>query len=358
MRAAEIERLQRGLEDRVFEGSQRPASGLRPPPTAGRRVIELRRRAGQHRDIGEARRQQLLAQRRRASASAVSPATSTARAASCAIGPSAMSGQRAGVEHEIVVALAPAHRPPTAACGIRSGRRHRHRRCPADDQMRRANSLSRVMMSPNDAAPRTRSAMPGADGSFEITSMFGDFEGEIDQHHARSCGPARAPARSRCAWFRRRARLPITATRRPPSPARRSAATTSIDRRERGRLATGSSGALRQAPVQRERRSRRRPGRRRGRGVRRAAARRSTTDGHRAAYVRPAWRGPVRRSAARRSPRMPTLRQNVPSAAISTIGTFFGEDGRLDTTAREMMRASAGAAAMLSRAVASRYFAR
>src|SRR5262245_52053174 len=52
------------------------------------------------------------------------------------------------------------------------------------------------------------------------------------------------------------------------------------------------------------------------------------------------------------------LRKNMPRAAISTIGTFFGECGRLETTAREMMRASAGAAAMLSRAVASRYLAR
>ena len=43
-------------------------------------------------------------------------------------------------------------------------------------------------------------------------------------------------------------------------------------------------------------------------------------------------------------------RQNVPSAAISTIGSFFGKYGMFDTTAREMMRASAGAAAMLSRA--------
>ena len=51
-------------------------------------------------------------------------------------------------------------------------------------------------------------------------------------------------------------------------------------------------------------------------------------------------------------------RQNVPSAAISMIGIFFGKYGMFDTTAREMMRASAGAAAMLSRAVASRYLAR
>ncbi len=51
-------------------------------------------------------------------------------------------------------------------------------------------------------------------------------------------------------------------------------------------------------------------------------------------------------------------RLNVPTVAISTIGSFFGKNGMFDTTAREMMRASAGAAAMLSRAVASRYLAR
>ena len=46
------------------------------------------------------------------------------------------------------------------------------------------------------------------------------------------------------------------------------------------------------------------------------------------------------------------------SAATSTVGSFFGQDGVLETAAVEMMRASGETAPMLSRAVASRYLAR
>jgi hypothetical protein len=46
------------------------------------------------------------------------------------------------------------------------------------------------------------------------------------------------------------------------------------------------------------------------------------------------------------------------SAATSTVGTFFGQAGVVDTAAVEMMRASGATAPMLSRAEASRYFAR
>ena len=52
----------------------------------------------------------------------------------------------------------------------------------------------------------------------------------------------------------------------------------------------------------------------------------------------------------------PAHMNSVASVAISTIGIFFGKNGVFDTTAREMMRASAGAAPRLSRAVASRIF--
>ena len=48
----------------------------------------------------------------------------------------------------------------------------------------------------------------------------------------------------------------------------------------------------------------------------------------------------------------------VANVAISTIGSFFGYAGLLDTLAREMIRPSAGAASMFSRVLASRYFAR
>ena len=54
----------------------------------------------------------------------------------------------------------------------------------------------------------------------------------------------------------------------------------------------------------------------------------------------------------------PAQMNSVASVAISTIGSFFGKNGVFDTTAREMMRASPGAEPRLSRAVASRYFAR
>jgi hypothetical protein len=54
----------------------------------------------------------------------------------------------------------------------------------------------------------------------------------------------------------------------------------------------------------------------------------------------------------------PADRNSVASVAISTIGSFFGNAGVLDTIAREMMRASAGTTARLSRALASRYLAR
>ena len=46
------------------------------------------------------------------------------------------------------------------------------------------------------------------------------------------------------------------------------------------------------------------------------------------------------------------------SADSSTAGSFFGQAGVVDTIAVEMMRASAEAAPMLSRVLASRYFAR
>ena len=48
----------------------------------------------------------------------------------------------------------------------------------------------------------------------------------------------------------------------------------------------------------------------------------------------------------------------VANVAISTIGSFFGQAGVLETLAREMIRPSAGAASIFSRVLASRYFAR
>src|SRR4030088_1357684 len=54
----------------------------------------------------------------------------------------------------------------------------------------------------------------------------------------------------------------------------------------------------------------------------------------------------------------PAVRNSVASVAISTIGSFLGKYGVLETTAREMTRASPGAVPRLSRALASRYFAR
>ena len=55
---------------------------------------------------------------------------------------------------------------------------------------------------------------------------------------------------------------------------------------------------------------------------------------------------------------MPDESTNMASAATRIVGSFFGHDGVLDTTAAEMMRASGAAAPILSRAVASRYLAR
>ncbi len=46
------------------------------------------------------------------------------------------------------------------------------------------------------------------------------------------------------------------------------------------------------------------------------------------------------------------------SADTRMIGSLLGQAGVFDTTAVEMMRASGAAAPRLSRAVASRYFAR
>ena len=54
----------------------------------------------------------------------------------------------------------------------------------------------------------------------------------------------------------------------------------------------------------------------------------------------------------------PALSIKVASVAIRTIGSFLGKAGVLETSAREMMRPSAGAASIFSRAVASRYLAR
>ena len=48
----------------------------------------------------------------------------------------------------------------------------------------------------------------------------------------------------------------------------------------------------------------------------------------------------------------------VASAATRMIGSFFGQAGVFETTALEMMRASGAADPMLSRADASRYFAK
>ena len=54
----------------------------------------------------------------------------------------------------------------------------------------------------------------------------------------------------------------------------------------------------------------------------------------------------------------PPQRTKAAQVAISSIGNFFGNSGFTAGVAREMMRASGGAALMLSRAAASRYFAR
>ena len=49
---------------------------------------------------------------------------------------------------------------------------------------------------------------------------------------------------------------------------------------------------------------------------------------------------------------------SIASVAITTIGSFLGKYGVLDTTAREMMRTSVGIVLRLSRALASRYLAK
>ena len=66
MRAAEIQRLHGNLKDIVPEAQGALDAGLRCG-RAGRGMIELRRRASQYRDVGEARRQQLVTQCTRSS---------------------------------------------------------------------------------------------------------------------------------------------------------------------------------------------------------------------------------------------------------------------------------------------------
>src|SRR5581483_2449389 len=51
--------------------------------------------------------------------------------------------------------------------------------------------------------------------------------------------------------------------------------------------------------------------------------------------------------------RKPALSTSVATAAISTVGNFFGKAGTFDTVAREITRASAGVELSVSRAVAS-----
>ena len=54
----------------------------------------------------------------------------------------------------------------------------------------------------------------------------------------------------------------------------------------------------------------------------------------------------------------PATVNNTARLAMSTIGSFMGKNGVLETAAREIMRVSAGIAPGLSRAVVSRYLAR
>ena len=217
------------------------------------------------------------------------------------------------------------------------------------------------MMSPNDAAPRTRSAMPGALGSSEITSMFGEPKREIDQHHAggagerageRDRGQRRADVARAADHGDRAAAVAGLAQALPRSSSIVGAATA-------GWRATAAAPRL---PARRRWRRRHIGGRRQaiagagaGVGERAGAAgdrsRRGVDLQRRRAIGFAAQQRARHHERGRRD-------ENVPSAAISTIGIFFGKYGTFDTTAREMMRASAGAAAMLSRAVASRYLAR
>ena len=72
--------------------------------------------------------------------------------------------------------------------------------------------------------------------------------------------------------------------------------------------------------------------------------------------AKPAGSGAVANSAP--VTMKPADKAKAAKAAISTVGSFFGKVGLIAGLAREMMRASGGAALMLSRAVASRYLAR
>ena len=103
----------------------------------------------------------------------VSPPTSTAQGAVAATGAQRDLRLRACVDHQMIVALR--QRADRGPEHLRLQQAARHRCRPARRLTRCAREpRSRVMTSPNDACPRTSSAMPGADGSFEITSMFGE----------------------------------------------------------------------------------------------------------------------------------------------------------------------------------------
>jgi hypothetical protein len=54
----------------------------------------------------------------------------------------------------------------------------------------------------------------------------------------------------------------------------------------------------------------------------------------------------------------PEAISSIARPAITTIGTFFGKNGVLETIAREITRTSDGTAPRLSREVTSRYRAR
>src|ERR1041385_5804727 len=81
------------------------------------------------------------------------------------------------------------------------------------------------MTSPNDAAPRTSSATPGALGSVEITERFGVAKARSTSTTLLSLPSVRASVIAAKVVPTLRA-LPTTVTRRPASPACRNRAVT------------------------------------------------------------------------------------------------------------------------------------
>src|SRR2546423_9247279 len=206
----------------------------------------------------------------------------------------------------------------------------------------------------NEASPSINSASPGAAGSTDIADMVGDDADKSTTTTLILPAIRRASVNTVNVMLSPEA-VPRTVTLRAAPPARRkSSATHSISvgsgtasgagsPRSCGRLtnsaARSAAGAGSAAKV--------------ASAAEVAAARSGAGEDANAAVAR----GAVMRS---NSPVAiaPALSINVASVATSTIGSFFGYAGVLETDAREMIRPSVGPASMFSRVLASRYFAR